>query len=136
MTFKEIIIAILIALGTGIILIHYQYNLENNSTTTTKPEIILSIDKDKPTIHYQVNNITNSELIYFSLINIDSTGKELYLLQNKIIKPGKLYSLQTEIKHNEYGTIIKRLSLEKDEYFKAIAKDKDNNILADAELRI
>jgi hypothetical protein len=90
MGFKEIIIAILIALGTGIILIHYEHNLDKDSTTTTKPEIMLSIDstdKENPIIYYQVNNIASTDLVYFSLFNSSSSGKNLYLIQNKIIKP-------------------------------------------------
>jgi len=59
------------------------------------------------------------------------------LIQNKLIKPKTLYSWQTEIKHNEYGTTIKRLSLETtDEYFKATVTDKDKKLLANAELTI
>ncbi len=140
MNFKEIIIAIIITLGTGIILIHYQYNLEKASTTDTKPEIELSIDttdRKNPKIYYQVNNITSTDLVYFSLFNTSSSGKKLYLIQNKLIKPKTLYSWQTEIKHNEYGTTIKRLSLETtEEYFKATVTDKDKKLLANAELTI
>jgi hypothetical protein len=44
------------------------------------------------------------------------------------------WKLKLEI---EYGTIIKRVSLEtEDEYFQAIVMDADKKILADAELRI
>jgi uncharacterized membrane protein len=140
MTFKEIIvIAIIIPLAIDIFVAHYNYNLEN-ATITTKPEITLSADltdKNNPIIYYQVNNITSTDLIYFSLFNISSSGKKLYLVQNKLIKPNNRYSWQTEIQHNQYGTVIKQLSLEaEEEYFKAIVMDKDNNILANAELRI
>ncbi len=141
MNFKEIIITtIVIPLAIGIFLIHYAYNLEKASTTDTKPEIELSIDttdRNNPKIYYQVNNLTSSDVVYFSLFNTSSSGKKLYLIQNKPIKPGNLYSWQTTIKHSEYGTTIKRLSLETTkEYFKATVTDKDKKLLANAELTI